>query len=151
MTLGKTIQRLRKDKKIDVLEIMDVLNISQPTYSRIETGIRELNEDELKKIADKIGMTPEEILEEAGITINIRYNTNKTDGNGSSGSGVVYNQTAPIEKELYDNLLAEKETRLIEKDKQLQEKNEQLIQQAEQIKVLQEQNQRLTERLLELR
>lgn len=142
MELGQTIQRLRLYKGITHLDMMETLEVSQATYSRIETGKKEITNELLQKIADKMGMTPEEIIEEAGKTIiHIRYN--KTDGNGSS-NGVVYNQASPVEKELYDKLIAEK-------DKQIQEKNELLTQQAEQIKVLQEHNQRLTERLLELR
>ena len=59
--LGETIRRLRKDKKLTLVEISKKTGVAQATLSRIETGTMIGTVESHQKIADVIGVSLAEL------------------------------------------------------------------------------------------
>lgn len=61
-SLGSRIRRLRQTKFKGQKEVANLLGLSIPAYSKIETGNTDVNVTRLKQIAAVFGVTPEELL-----------------------------------------------------------------------------------------
>lgn len=59
--LGETIRRLRKEKKLTLVEISKKTNVAQATLSRIETGTMIGTVESHQKIADILGVSLAEL------------------------------------------------------------------------------------------
>jgi transcriptional regulator with XRE-family HTH domain len=75
MELGVKIKKIRESKNYTQEYMSNKLNISQNTYSKIETGGIKLTVDRLKQISDVLDVTVEDILNNETQTFNF-HNSN---------------------------------------------------------------------------
>ena len=64
--VGKRIKQLRKARSLKQDDLMQVLNLSRPAISNIETGRRNINLHQIKALADYFGVS----IETLGIQTN---------------------------------------------------------------------------------
>jgi transcriptional regulator with XRE-family HTH domain len=64
-TIGQRIRKLRKEKKLTLVEIAKRTNVAQATLSRIETGSMIGTVESHQKIADVLGVSLAELYSEA--------------------------------------------------------------------------------------
>ena len=57
--VGKRIKELRKARSLKQDDLMEVLNLSRPAISNIETGRRNINLHQIKALADFFGVSIE--------------------------------------------------------------------------------------------
>lgn len=62
MITGERIRNIREDKDILQQELADAVGINVSVLSRIEKGTRQLRDDELVKIADKLNVSVDYLL-----------------------------------------------------------------------------------------
>mgnify|MGYP000844293477 FL=1 len=62
MTTGERIRNTREDMDILQQELADAVEMNVSVLSRIEKGTRPIRDDELKKIARKLGVTTDYLL-----------------------------------------------------------------------------------------
>ena len=62
MTTGEKIRNTREDMDILQQELADSIDMNVSVLSRIEKGTRSVRDDELKKIAEKLGVTSDYLL-----------------------------------------------------------------------------------------
>lgn len=55
--VGKRIKQLRKARSLKQDDLMEVLNLSRPAISNIETGRRNINLHQIKALADFFGVS----------------------------------------------------------------------------------------------
>lgn len=55
--VGKRIKKIRKSKNLKQDDLMEVLNLSRPAISNIETGRRNINLHQIKALADFFGVS----------------------------------------------------------------------------------------------
>lgn len=60
--LGWIIRELRKQQNLDQIDLAKSLKITQPSWSRVETGSSALTVQQLGIVARKLKTTPQEIL-----------------------------------------------------------------------------------------
>jgi len=72
LEIGKKIKSLRQIKGWSQAEIAEMLNISVPAFSKIETDITDINISRLKQIADIFGITLSEMVS-TGETENVTH------------------------------------------------------------------------------
>jgi transcriptional regulator with XRE-family HTH domain len=75
MELGVKIKKIRESKNYTQEYMSNQLNISQNTYSKIETGGIKLTVDRLKQISDVLDVTIEDIMSNETQTFNF-HNSN---------------------------------------------------------------------------
>lgn len=75
MDLGVKIKKIRESKNYTQEYMSNQLNISQNTYSKIETGGIKLTVDRLKQISDVLDVTIEDIMNNETQTFNF-HNSN---------------------------------------------------------------------------
>lgn len=63
--VGKVIAELRESKGLKQSDIASALQISQPSYSRLEAGGSVLNMSQLRVIANAVGTDPSSIIGQA--------------------------------------------------------------------------------------
>ncbi len=109
MNDNKKIQELRKEKKILQKNIAIDLGMSQGALSKIENGHTKLTETKMQKLADSLGVTPEEIKDftSKGVYVNIEGD------NSGSNIGIIINELKDHFKDIYEQKLQDKE-RIIE-------------------------------------
>ena len=73
LEIGKKIKSLRQMKGWSQAEIAEMLNISVPAFSKIETDITDINVSRLKQIADIFGVPISDMVV-SGIVENVKYN-----------------------------------------------------------------------------
>ena len=61
--VGKNIKEARKYKGLMQKEMAEILNMTQQQYSRFETGIYELNYNQILKICEILDILPNDIFE----------------------------------------------------------------------------------------
>ena len=66
LEVGKRIKQLRKARSLKQDDLMEVLNLSRPAISNIETGRRNINLHQIKALADYFGVS----IETLGIQTN---------------------------------------------------------------------------------
>lgn len=62
MIIGERIRNIREDEDILQQELADAIGINVSVLSRIEKGTRQLRDDELIKIADKLNVSVDYLL-----------------------------------------------------------------------------------------
>lgn len=80
--LPARVREVREQQDISQEAAARALGISQPTYSRIEDGTRELKGDELVILADLFGVRVATITGVAAVRERVRYAA-RTDGSSS--------------------------------------------------------------------
>ncbi len=103
MLIGAKLKRIREDKRFSQQEIAAVLEVSQKTYSNIESDKSTPSIEQLSALSTFLDFNLLELLQEQGIIFN--QNNNFTD----NSTGVVVNN-------LPDNLIAQFKARLEEKE-----------------------------------
>ena len=68
--MGAKLRKIRKDKRISQEEIADFLDISQKTYSNIESDKSNASLMQLSKLSQLLDFDLLELLEEQGIVFN---------------------------------------------------------------------------------
>ena len=63
MPLGKRLKNLRESKDLSQENLADELNISQPAYSKWESGQTDISYSILRKIAEYYNITLSELFE----------------------------------------------------------------------------------------
>ena len=103
MHLGRNISKLRELKGIKQEDFAKMLKITQQAVSKLESK-KEIDEDTLNKIAEKLGTTTDSIKEFSAEAIIQTVHQHS----GNQGTGFNVN---PVDKiiELYDKLLKEKD------------------------------------------
>lgn len=129
MNDNKKIQELRKEKKIPQKKVAIDLGMSQGALSKIENGHIKLKETTMQKLADSLGVTPEEIKEFTGKNIAINI---EVDGDNSGNNGNVNLDQV----KLYEQMLQDKERIIEAKDVALEAKDATIALQAKIIELL---------------
>ncbi|MBD8070006.1 helix-turn-helix domain-containing protein [Bacillus sp. PS06] len=57
LQVGRLIRKLRKDHSYTMVDFARIVNISQPSLSRIESGNQEVTFTQLEKICDEFGIS----------------------------------------------------------------------------------------------
>lgn len=83
VALGRRVREVRESAGVSQDTARRAIDVSQPTYSRIESGERPLKGDELVALADLFGVRAAAISGYAHIRENARYAA-RTDGTSSS-------------------------------------------------------------------
>lgn len=99
---GLNIRKLREDRNISREQMVDYLGISLRTYQKIESNQREPTIAEINKIAEKLDVTPEELL--FGEPKVIFEKCNK----GFYSLGTMLFQSIEEVKQHYESLLSQK-------------------------------------------
>ena len=121
MNDNKKIQELRKEKKILQKNVAIDLGMSQGALSKIENGHIKLTETTMQKLADSLGVTPEEIKDftSKGVYVNI-----EGDNSGSNSNiGIIINELKDHFKDIYEQKLQDKERIIEAKDVALEAKD----------------------------
>lgn len=77
--VGRRVRELREARGVEVSVITEALQISQPTYSRVEGGKRPLKGHEFVLLADLLGVRASAIVELPRIRARVRCAA-RTDG-----------------------------------------------------------------------
>lgn len=98
--LGHKIKKLRELKNFTQSHIASELGITQSAYSKMELGESEVSYSKLAKIADVLGLSPEEIMTfNEQMIFNVMHN--------QTGNGFVINKgLTENEKKLYEDHIA---------------------------------------------
>jgi transcriptional regulator with XRE-family HTH domain len=109
LQLGQKIKKLRELKNFTQSHIASELGITQSAYSKMELGETEVSYSKLEKIAEVLGIAPEEIMTfNEQMIFNVMHN--------QTGNGFVVNKGfTENERKLYEdqiNLLKEEVTYL---------------------------------------
>jgi transcriptional regulator with XRE-family HTH domain len=80
--LGRRVREVREAAEVSQDQARTVIGVSQPTYSRIETGDRPLKGDELVALADLFGVRASAISGLAEVRDRARFAA-RTDGTAS--------------------------------------------------------------------
>jgi transcriptional regulator with XRE-family HTH domain len=99
--VGQNLRQIRKEKQLEIKEVVNKLNISPQAYSNIENGKVDLNMSRLADIANVLQVDATRILNDSGDTI-----TNNTNNN--TGGYNVSNGTLNVtDEKLLQNIIAE--------------------------------------------
>lgn len=110
-TIGNKLKKLRKNKSWSQEQVADLLNLSQSSYARIESGESHSWASHLEKICEIFEILPEELVKNDNVVI----------GNIGTNNGVGY---AKVVNQLSEKLLEQLEKQLVEKDKRIEEKDD---------------------------
>ena len=97
LQLGQKIKKLRELKNFTQSHIASELGITQSAYSKMELGETEISYSKLTKIAEVLGIAPEEIMTfNEQMIFNVMHN--------QTGNGFVVNKgISDNEKKLYED------------------------------------------------
>ena len=97
LQLGQKIKKLRELKNFTQSHVASELGITQSAYSKMELGETEVSYSKLTKIAEVLGMAPEEIMTfNEQMIFNVMHN--------QTGNGFVINKGfTENEKKLYED------------------------------------------------
>jgi len=97
LQIGQKIKKLRELKNFTQSHLASELGITQSAYSKIELGETEVSYTKLTKIAEVLGMSPEEIMTfNEQMIFNVMHN--------QTGNGFVINKGFTVnEKKLYED------------------------------------------------
>ncbi len=99
-TLGARVREAREAAGVSQDEARKAINVSQPTYSRIEAGERPLKGDELVLLADRFGVRAATIRGLAQVRDRARFAA-RTDGGSSSMASMRERLHAYLELDTY--------------------------------------------------
>lgn len=77
--VGKIVQLIREKKEISQTEACQILEMSQPSYSKIETGKKLITIDLLKSISEMFGMTLVELVKIVEKSDSVQEDLNEID------------------------------------------------------------------------
>jgi len=99
--LGQKIKKLRELKNFTQSHIASELGITQSAYSKMEQGETEVSYSKLSKIAEVLGMAPEEIMTfNEQMIFNVMHN--------QTGNGFVVNKgLTENERKLYEDQITQ--------------------------------------------
>jgi hypothetical protein len=99
--LGQKIKKLRELKNFTQSHIASELGITQSAYSKMELGETEVSYSKLSKIAEVLGMAPEEIMTfNEQMIFNVMHN--------QTGNGFVVNKGfTENERKLYEDQITQ--------------------------------------------
>jgi transcriptional regulator with XRE-family HTH domain len=108
MNVGNNIKKLRELKNYTQQSMADMLDVSQKTYSNIESAGNNITIELIEKVAKVLEVSFNKILELNAE--NILNNSNQSGGIGSQlNYSVSYNYLNDKQNELYEKLLQEKD------------------------------------------
>lgn len=101
LQLGQKIKKLRELKNFTQSHIASELGITQSAYSKMEQGETEVSYSKLSKIAEVLGMAPEEIMTfNEQMIFNVMHN--------QTGNGFVVNKGfTENERKLYEDQITQ--------------------------------------------
>lgn len=101
LQLGQKIKKLRELKNFTQSHIASELGITQSAYSKMELGETEVSYSKLTKIAEVLGMAPEEIMTfNEQMIFNVMHN--------QTGNGFVVNKgLTENERKLYEEQITQ--------------------------------------------
>jgi len=101
LQLGQKIKKLRELKNFTQSHIASELGITQSAYSKMEQGETEISYTKISKIAEVLGISPEEIMTfNEQMIFNVMHN--------QTGNGFVVNKgISDNEKKLYEDQIAQ--------------------------------------------
>jgi len=102
MQLGAKLKRIREEKRFSQQEIADLLDISQKTYSNIESDRSKPSIEQLSKLSSYLDFDLLQLLEEQGAV----FNQSNNEFKDNSGSYIVNN--------FPNNLITQYESRINE-------------------------------------
>lgn len=62
MTIGEKIRRRREELELTQKEVAAYLEMNQPSYSKIEKGIQDLNTTQLRRVCEFLRLDPRYLL-----------------------------------------------------------------------------------------
>ncbi len=98
MNLGQKIKKLRELKDYTQQYVAEKLEITQSSYSKLETGTVDIPFSKLEEIATALGISVEDII---SFNENMVFNIK----NNKKANGLVINQISQNEKKLYDEYI----------------------------------------------
>lgn len=98
--LGRRVREVRELAKVSQDEAAQAIGVSQPTYSRIETGDRLLKGYELVQLADRFGVRAAAIGGLAPVAARARFAA-RTDGSAASMDSMRNRLYAYLELDAY--------------------------------------------------
>jgi len=101
LQLGQKIKKLRELKNFTQSHIASELGITQSAYSKMEQGETEISYTKISKIAEVLGMSPEEIMTfNEQMIFNVMHN--------QTGNGFVVNKgLTENERKLYEEQITQ--------------------------------------------
>ena len=96
MKLGHKIKKVREFKNLTQEHVAGKLGMTQSAYSKIETEETDITVKRLERIADLLGMLPEELI---GFNESMVFNLS----NNKKASGLVINQMSSNERKVYED------------------------------------------------
>ena len=94
--IGHKIKKLRELRNFTQSHMAEELGLSQSAYSKMELGETEITYSKLERVADVLGMKPEEVIAfNESMVFNVMHNLNGNNG------FVINNQMPESEKDLY--------------------------------------------------
>ena len=61
---GQRLKRLRREKALSQLDLMEITGVAQATLSDLERGKRGARASTLRKLAEALGVEPKELMKE---------------------------------------------------------------------------------------
>ena len=107
-TLGKKIQYLRRIKGLKQGEVAEKLTMSQQAYSRLENDQTKPTHEQLKKVADALGVSLEDLEKWDG-----KFVFNQFGSTSQNGQINHFKALAEEERGLYQQLLDQKDTEIV--------------------------------------
>lgn len=97
--VGNRIKQLRKARSLKQDDLMEVLNLSRPAISNIETGRRNINLHQAKRLADFFGVNLE--------TLGLKTEEVETNDLLERARLIFENENVPLEdkQELYEEVM----------------------------------------------
>jgi transcriptional regulator with XRE-family HTH domain len=96
LNIGTKIKKLRELKNLTQEHMASVIGVTQSAYSRMELGETEITYSKLARIADELGMKPEDVIAfNESMVFNVMHN--------QTGNGLIIQNNAlnNEERELY--------------------------------------------------
>lgn len=116
MNIGEKIRVLRELKKVSPKVMADALDLSQSGYSKIERDEVKVDIDKLVKMADVLGMKPEDIL---AFDEKIVFNNSTLNSSASFNYGHIVNQFPEKLQQLYEDKIKLLEEKIISMQKEI--------------------------------
>jgi len=113
MKIGSKLKKIRENKRYSQQQIADFLDISQKTYSNIESDKTKPSIQQLSKLSDFLDFDLLGLLEKQGITFNQKNEKGSNNG--------IVNQSFP------NNIIDQYEKRLFDKNQIIKQQNERII------------------------
>jgi transcriptional regulator with XRE-family HTH domain len=102
LQIGQKIKKLRELRNFTQSHMAEELGLSQSAYSKLELGETEITYNKLERVAEVLGMRPEEVIAfNESMVFNVMHNLN-----GSNGFVINNNQLTEAEKHLYEEQIS---------------------------------------------